>query len=135
MMLLNRVLDRIRHRVGQGATAALAVALAVAAGSMATAQPAGADTAPLSQSTVVGIHNAYNPSAYTYLAQSLDAGASMIELDVWDDVFTREWKVSHDSLTSNKNNCVDASSAADLYRGSANKNLGSCLNDVKYWLA
>jgi hypothetical protein len=59
----------------------------------------------------------------------------MIELDVWDDVFTREWKVSHDSLTSNKNNCVDASSAADLYRGTANKNLGSCLNDVKHWLA
>jgi Phosphoinositide phospholipase C, Ca2+-dependent len=134
MMLLNRVLDRIRHRVRQGATAALAIALAVVAGAMATARPADADTV-LSQSTVVGIHNAYNPSAYPFLAQALDAGASMIELDVWDDVFTREWKVSHDSLTSNKNNCVDASSAADLYRGTANKNLGSCLDDVKHWLA
>jgi hypothetical protein len=62
MMLLNRVLDRIRHRVREVAVAALAVTLALAAGSMATARPAGAESASLAQSTVVGIHNAYNPS-------------------------------------------------------------------------
>ena len=88
----------------------------------------------ISETTVVGIHNTYAPDHYQYLAQALDNGASMIELDVWPDVFTREWKVSHDSLTSNKNNCVNASTVADLYRGSANKNLEACLDDVRVWL-
>ena len=31
--------------------------------------------------------------------------------------------------------CVNASSPSDIYTGSANKDLGSCLDDVKYWLA
>ncbi|GAA4516707.1 phosphatidylinositol-specific phospholipase C domain-containing protein [Actinoallomurus oryzae] len=87
------------------------------------------------QTTVVGLHNAYNKADFPYLAQALDAGASMVELDAWDDIFTREWKVSHDKPTSNDNNCVDASSSADIYSGSANKDLGSCLDDIKYWLA
>jgi hypothetical protein len=58
----------------------------------------------------------------------------MIELDTWTDVFTQEWKVGHDSPTSNDNNCVNASGPADLYIGGANKDLGSCLDDVRVWL-
>jgi hypothetical protein len=88
----------------------------------------------LSGTTTSGIHNTYDPSSFTYLAQGLDTGTSMIELDVWDDVFTQEWKVSHSSLTSNSNNCVNASSAADLYSGGTNKDLESCLDDVRVWL-
>jgi hypothetical protein len=95
---------------------------------------ADSSSAKISETTVVGIHNTYDPGHYQYLAQALDNGASMIELDVWPDIFTREWKVSHDSLTSNKNNCVSASTAADLYRGSANKDLEACLDDVRVWL-
>jgi hypothetical protein len=131
------LLNGIRRRIRRSVAAASAVALAMLAWSVVSAQPAGADTAsaPLAGSTVVGVHNAYNPSDYTYLAQALDAGASMVELDAWDDIFTREWKVSHDSATSNVNNCVNASSPADLYTGGANKDLGSCLDDIKYWLA
>jgi len=91
--------------------------------------------AKISETTVVGVHNTYEPSQYQYLAQALDNGASMIELDVWPDIFTHEWKVSHDSLTSNKNNCVNASTVADLYRGSTNKDLEACLDDVRVWLA
>jgi hypothetical protein len=113
-------------------TLCLAVAAAGAGG--ATASAVDTNSLQLSGTTTSGIHNTYEPSAFTYLAQGLDTGTSMIELDVWDDVFTQEWKVSHDSLTSNSNNCVNASSAADLYTGGANKDLESCLDDVRVWL-
>ena len=108
----------------------------VAAASLSAIPSAKADSSStkISESTVVGIHNTYEPSQYSYLAQALDNGASLIELDVWPDDFTHEWKVSHDSLTSNKNNCVNASTAADLYQGGANKNLEACLDDVRVWL-
>ena len=112
---------------------ALTVAFALIAAAPATAAPA---DLPLSQSTVVGLHNTYaDTTAYPYLAQSLDAGAKLLELDTWDDFFTNEWKVSHDSPFGNTNNCVDATSPAQIYTGSANKDLGSCLDDIKYWLA
>lgn len=106
-------------------------------GTLALAVPAASadtSTAPLSQTTVVGVHNTYNQSGFAHLANALDAGAGMIELDTWTDVFGTHWKVSHDNPFGNGNNCVDASSPADIYSGSANKDLGSCLDDVKYWL-
>jgi Phosphoinositide phospholipase C, Ca2+-dependent len=127
-MLFNWIRRGIRR------SAAVVSALVLAALGV-SALSAGAVTGSLAQSTVVGIHNTYNKAEFPYLAQALDAGASMVELDAWDDVFTHEWKVSHDNPTSNDNNCVDASSPADIYQGSANKDLGSCLDDIKYWLA
>jgi hypothetical protein len=120
---------RIGRRVRWSMTVASALALTT------LALPSLAATPSVAQSTVVGIHNAYTKTAFPYLARALDAGASMVELDAWDDIFTREWKVSHDKPTSNDNNCVDASSPADIYTGGANKDLGSCLDDIKYWLA
>jgi calcium-dependent phosphoinositide phospholipase C len=115
--------------------AALPVAALLAAAFFAGTAPASADTGPtLAQATTVGVHNTYDQAAYPYLATALDSGASMIELDVWDDVFTKEWKVSHDSLTSNSNNCVAATSASQLYTGGANKDLEQCLDDVRLWL-
>jgi hypothetical protein len=127
---------QVSRRIRRGVLAAGTVVLSLLAGSV-LAGPANADpaSASLAQSTVVGVHNTYNPSDYPYLAQALDAGAHMLELDAWDDVFTDEWKVSHDNPTGNDNNCVDASGPADLYTGGANKDLGSCLDDIKYWLA
>ena len=116
----------------------IGVAVAAACTLIASATPAIADPAalPLSASTVVGLHNTYDDTtAYPYLAQSLDAGAKLLELDTWDDFFTNEWKVSHSSPFGNANNCVDAGSPAQIYTGSANKDLGSCLDDIKYWLA
>jgi hypothetical protein len=117
------------------ATLSLLMASLVTATSAGAQTKADANSAPLSGTTVAGIHNTYNPSDYPYLAQALDAGASMVELDTWTDAFTNEWKVSHSSPTSNNNNCVDASSPANLYSGGANKDLGSCLDDLKYWLS
>jgi hypothetical protein len=130
--LFRRVPSRLRAALLGLLTACLAITAAGAAGG--TSAAADTDSLPFSGTTGSGLHNTYDPSAFPYLAQALDTGTSMIELDVWDDVFTQEWKVSHDSLTSNGNNCVNASSPADLYTGGANKDLESCLDDVRVWL-
>ncbi|HEX3785921.1 MAG TPA: phosphatidylinositol-specific phospholipase C domain-containing protein [Pseudonocardiaceae bacterium] len=126
------LVDRVRWRAASGivAGALLAISVTVVAGTPAQADPG---SLPLSETTVTGIHNTY-AAPYTYLAQALDAGAQMIELDTWDDVLTQEWKVSHSDPTGNQNNCVTASSPADIYTGSANKDFSACLDDIKYWL-
>jgi hypothetical protein len=119
--------------------AACLIPLALPGGpAVAASRATGRDTATLSlaQGTSVGLHNTYNDTtAFPYLAQALDTGASLVELDTWVDPFTHEWKVSHANPLGNGNNCVDASTTADLYRGGANKDLGSCLDDIRIWLA
>ncbi|MEC3981510.1 phosphatidylinositol-specific phospholipase C domain-containing protein [Amycolatopsis sp. H20-H5] len=108
---------------------------ALVAASLSGVTAANADTAKVSHITTVGVHNTYDPAAYDYLARALDNGSSLIELDVWPDVFTHEWKVSHSNPLGNANNCVAASSTADLYTGGKNKNLEYCLDDIRIWLA
>ncbi|MCT9088735.1 Ca2+-dependent phosphoinositide-specific phospholipase C [Streptomyces sp. ASQP_92] len=115
---------------------ALAACLALAsAGAGGSASAAGPETLPLSGATVSGLHNTYDPAAFPYLARALDSGTSMIELDVWDDFITKEWKVSHSNPLGNSNNCVNATTPAQLYTGGANKNLESCLDDIRVWLS
>lgn len=123
--------NRIRRAVPLGA----ALALSALTLSAVTATAADPGSLPLSGITVTGVHNAYNRADYPFLAQALDAGTGMVELDTWTDVFTQEWKVSHDKPTSNDNNCVDATTPAGLETGTANKDLGSCLDDIRVWLA
>ncbi len=96
---------------------------------------ADADVAKVSHVTTIGVHDTYETSAYDYLARSLDAGTSLIELDVWPDTITREWKVSHSNPLGNNNNCVAASSPSQLYSGGKNKNLEHCLDDIRVWLS
>jgi hypothetical protein len=123
-----------RHTTAHGTlTACLAFTLAGAGGG-ATASAADTGSLPLSGSTASGLHNTYDPATFSYLAQALDTGTSMIELDIWDDFITQEWKVSHSNPLGNSNNCVNASSASQLYSGGANKDLESCLDDVRVWL-
>ncbi|GIH18591.1 lipoprotein [Rugosimonospora africana] len=110
----------------------VASALVVAAASPASAAGSGSR---FSETTTVGTHNTYDPATFQYLAQALDQHPGLIELDVWDDIFTREWKVSHDNPLGNGNNCVAASSASQLYTGGANKDLEYCLDDIRVWLA
>src|SRR5690606_7745835 len=43
--------------------------------------------------------------------------------------------VSHSTPLGNDNNCVAASTPADLYTGGTNKDLGDCLDDVRVWLS
>ncbi|MFC1419415.1 phosphatidylinositol-specific phospholipase C domain-containing protein [Streptacidiphilus cavernicola] len=130
-MTPSRAAARRLLAVGTAATALLAGAMLAPGGAAAV------DGGSLSEgdATTVGLHNTYDPSAFPYLAKALDTGTSMIELDVWDDFITKEWKVSHSNPLGNSNNCVDAGTAAQLYTGGANKDLGSCLDDVRVWLA
>jgi hypothetical protein len=118
----------------RGIRALLAVSAAVG---MVLALPGSAQadlsTVTLAQATTVGVHNTYDPSAYPYLARSLDAGASLVELDAWSDFVDDEWKVSHSDPFGNANNCVSATSAAQLYSGSTNQDLASCLDDIRLW--
>ncbi|GAA2151892.1 phosphatidylinositol-specific phospholipase C domain-containing protein [Kitasatospora kazusensis] len=115
----------------------LAVLLAAAVGVLLPGPRAAAAAGgpSLAEGTSVGIHNTYGDTAqFPFLADALDTGASLIELDTWVDPFTHEWKVSHANPLGNKNNCVDAAGPADLYRGGTNKDLGSCLDDLRIWL-
>ncbi|WP_431933020.1 phosphatidylinositol-specific phospholipase C domain-containing protein [Micromonospora sp. RP3T] len=110
------------------------VALAGAALTPAAASAAVPPETRWSATTAVGIHNTYERGTYTYLAQALDARPGLIELDVWPDVLTRQWRVSHSNPLGNDNNCVAATSAAQLYTGTRNKNLEHCLDDIRLWL-
>jgi Phosphoinositide phospholipase C, Ca2+-dependent len=114
-------------------TSLLAAALML--GAALPAGAAGVDSLSLAQATTVGIHNTYDKSAYTYLAQALDAGAAMVELDTWVNVITHKWNVSHGSPLASDNNCVQAGGPADLYTGNRSQNLDSCLDDIRIWLA
>ncbi len=114
--------------------AAGALACAAALLPLGSASAAGTGDTSLASATTVGIHNTYDRDAYPYLADALDNGASMIELDSWVDIVTNEWKVSHSNPLGNDNNCVAATSASQLYGGGANKDLGDCLDDVRVWL-
>ncbi|MEV0095871.1 phosphatidylinositol-specific phospholipase C domain-containing protein [Streptomyces sp. NPDC050738] len=127
-------LPRLRTALVATAVAAL-VPLGLTAGASGTAAASGPQDLPLSGATTSGLHNTYDPAAFPYLARALDTGTSMIELDVWDDFITKEWKVSHSNPLGNSNNCVNASTPDQLYSGGANKNLESCLDDVRVWLS
>jgi hypothetical protein len=126
----------IRGTVVRSLSRGLAAAAAVLTVTFAAAGPAAAadSASKISQTTTVGIHNTYDPATFAYLAQALDEHPGLIELDVWPDVITHEWKVSHSNPLGNLNNCVAATSAAQLYSGGANKNLEYCLDDIRLWL-
>jgi hypothetical protein len=110
-------------------------ALAALAGAVVPAHGADVDSATLAGVTGVGIHNTYNDKTdYTYLANALDAGASLIELDTWANVLTGKWNVSHSDPLASDNNCVQATTAANLYTGNRNQNLDSCLDDIRIWM-
>ncbi|MEV6208997.1 phosphatidylinositol-specific phospholipase C domain-containing protein [Kitasatospora sp. NPDC051914] len=114
-----------------------AVGLLAAATALIPAHQSGAAAGgglPFGSATTVGLHNTYDPAAFPFLAQSLDTGTGMIELDVWTDTVTKEWKVSHSNPLGNANNCTAASSPAQLYSGGTNKNLEHCLDDIRVWL-
>jgi hypothetical protein len=99
------------------------------------AQAADLSGATLAGATGTGIHNTYNDKTpYTYLADALDTGTSLVELDTWANVFTHKWNVSHSNPVGSDNDCVQAASSADLYTGDRNQNLDSCLDDIRIWL-
>ena len=117
------------------AASAAALALACSLGLQpGTAAALDDGSLSLAAATSVGVHNTYDQSAYTYLDQALDAGSTLIELDVWVNPFTHKWNVSHDNPVGSSNNCVQTSTLAGAYTGNRSQNLDSCFDDIRVWL-
>ncbi|APU22195.1 hypothetical protein UA75_21030 [Actinoalloteichus sp. GBA129-24] len=127
-----------RRTAGQRA-AALTTAAVTAAALMtgATAGSAVAEADPdapqaFTSSTSVGLHNAYEKGGFPYLADVLDSGAGLVELDVWTDELIGRWRVSHD-LFGASSNCVGATDPANLRTGNRDQDLLGCLTDLRTW--
>ncbi|MFD7921059.1 phosphatidylinositol-specific phospholipase C domain-containing protein [Streptomyces sp. NPDC059740] len=115
--------------VGRVATAVVAAVAVAAVSTPADAAPADRyDT-----TTAVGVHNAYDKAKYPYFADALDSGASLVELDVWTNVFGSPWRVAHSNPVGNDNNCANAADASALRTGPTDHDLGGCLADMKAW--
>ncbi|PJE94540.1 hypothetical protein CUT44_30515 [Streptomyces carminius] len=112
---------------GTGAALLAAAALAPPAGA------AGPGGLPYSGATGVGVHNAYEKDKYRYLADALDSGASLLELDVWTNFSGGTWRVAHDNPLGNDNNCENASSPAELRTRPRDQPLAGCLADLRAW--
>ena len=69
------------NRTGRMAAMAATLALSTAVVTALAATPAVAVGGTPAQATVTGVHNTYVPTTYPFLAQALDAGTGMIELD------------------------------------------------------
>ncbi|WP_405801361.1 phosphatidylinositol-specific phospholipase C domain-containing protein [Streptomyces sp. NBC_01506] len=119
----------MRTTVAAGAAGALALVGAVSSTSSAVAD----EQLPYSSSTGVGVHNAYEKTAYPYLADALDSGAGMLELDVWTNVFGASWRVSHSNPLGSNSNCVNAANAGELRTKARDQGLPGCLADMKAW--
>jgi len=105
--------------------------LLVAAG---TAQAAVAPDARQSHVTAVGLHNTYDKAAFPYLADALDAGTGLIEIDIWVFAGSAKWRVSHDlplagANYGQSNNCM----SSGLRSGSSNQVFDKCLDNLKQW--
>ncbi|MER7764884.1 phosphatidylinositol-specific phospholipase C domain-containing protein [Streptomyces sp. NPDC097619] len=123
-----------RPRFRAALTAALgALALTLLAPAPAGAADPGAADPAYSATTGVGVHNAYEKSAYPYFADALDSGAALLELDVWTNVFGASWRVSHENPLGNDNNCENATTPAQLRTKARNQNLSGCLADIRSW--
>ncbi|WP_369262385.1 phosphatidylinositol-specific phospholipase C domain-containing protein [Streptomyces sp. R35] len=105
------------------------------AAAMLLGMPGSAEAAAVkvSDATVIGTHNAYEKDKYTYFANALDSGASLLELDVYTDGVSKRWRVSHSNPVGNDNNCEYADSPDELYSKDRNQDLGSCLDNIAAW--
>ncbi|MGW7823280.1 phosphatidylinositol-specific phospholipase C domain-containing protein [Streptomyces puniciscabiei] len=86
-----------------------------------------------SETTAIGTHNAYDKSKYTYFAQALDSGASLLEIDVYADSISKRWRVSHSNPFGDDNNCENAKTPGELYSKNRNQDFGSCLDNIAAW--
>lgn len=119
----------MRTTVAAGAAGALALVGAVSQAGTAVAD----EQLPYSSSTGVGVHNAYEKTAFPYLADALDSGAGMLELDVWTNVFGASWRVSHSNPLGSNSNCVNAANAGELRAKARDQGLPGCLADMRAW--
>lgn len=119
---MNRLLVRMVSRMVAAAGAAL----------LLLGLPATAQARTATGTTSVGVHNAYVQATAPYLVDVLEAGAGMIEIDVWSNfLFSGDFQVGHDP--GNANNCAKATSYEQLRTGSRNQNLATCLRNIRLW--
>ncbi|WP_031224795.1 phosphatidylinositol-specific phospholipase C domain-containing protein [Streptomyces roseochromogenus] len=116
-----------------GAVRRVAALLGAAALLMAGPGNAHAAAPRFSETTAIGTHNAYEKAKYTYFAQALDSGASLLELDVYVDSISHRWRVSHSNPFGNDNNCEAAKTPGELYSKDRDQDLGSCLDNMAAW--
>ncbi|MFE3775573.1 phosphatidylinositol-specific phospholipase C domain-containing protein [Streptomyces sp. NPDC059122] len=115
-------------------TVAVAAAAMIAATSPAGAEPTAMKISnTYDTSTAVGVHNAYEKAKYPYLADALDSGAALVEVDVWTNGLGGSWRVSHSNPLGNNNNCVGAATAAELRTKDRNQDFAGCLADLRAW--
>ncbi|MBI0299617.1 hypothetical protein JBE04_35465 [Streptomyces sp. PRKS01-29] len=119
------------RRTGTVAVAVAAAALCLTA--PAEARPATTDDPSYSDTTSVGVHNAYEEAKYPYFADALDSGASLLELDVWTNAFGAGWRVSHSNPLGNDNNCENAGGPGELRTKPRDQSLAGCLADMRAW--
>ncbi|ADB35950.1 hypothetical protein Kfla_6962 [Kribbella flavida DSM 17836] len=111
---------------------AAVVALTAAFSLSPTAQAATRADASIAGVTGVGVHNAYVQSTFPWLVDALESGASMLELDIWQNFLgSRAYWVGHDP--GNANNCSSATTFAALRSGSRNQSLPACLRNLRLW--
>ncbi|GHE11211.1 phosphatidylinositol-specific phospholipase C domain-containing protein [Streptomyces alanosinicus] len=116
-----------------GAVGRAAAVLGAAAVLMVGPGTAHAAAPAFSGTTAIGTHNAYDKAKYTYFAQALDSGASLLELDVYVDSLTHRWRVSHSNPLGDNNNCEAAKTPGELYSKNRDQDLGSCLDNMAAW--
>jgi hypothetical protein len=119
-------------RASKSATVAAATVMTL----LAAAAPAHAADGGTREShvTAVGVHNTYDRAVFPHLADALDAGPGLIELDVWVFSGAGKWRVTHDlplvgANYGQKNNCM----SGGLRTGSANQLLNVCLDNIRLW--
>jgi Phosphoinositide phospholipase C, Ca2+-dependent len=80
--------------------------------------------------TAVGLHNTYEKAAYPHLADALDSGTGLIEIDIWVFGAGVKWRVSHDlPLTTMSNNCTWGGMRTD----DPDQGFDTCLDNMKQW--
>ncbi|UFS99562.1 Ca2+-dependent phosphoinositide-specific phospholipase C [Nocardia huaxiensis] len=84
--------------------------------------------------TSVGVHNTYDRSTFGYLTEALDAGAGLVELDIWPKTQAGQWLVGHLNPLANENNCTVAGTADELGRGVRDQDFSACLDNIRLWL-
>ncbi|MEV6114340.1 phosphatidylinositol-specific phospholipase C domain-containing protein [Streptomyces sp. NPDC052109] len=117
-------MSRVRRLAALAGAAALFV---VAPGTAHAAAP------KFSETTAIGTHNAYDKAKYTYFAQALDSGASLLEIDVYADSLSKRWRVSHSNPWGDDNNCEAAKTPGELYSKNRDQDFGSCLDNIAAW--
>ena len=83
--------------------------------------------------TGVGVHNAYVQATFPWMIDALESGASMLELDVWQNFLgSRAYWAAHDPV-GNANNCSSATTFGALRTGSRNQSFQTCLRNIRLW--